>query len=88
MHQERFEQDLSEMAAELQAATRGELEVTERADRPVAQYSVALVERVRNTVEQIDTIRLGFKYLRFDLDATRRENEALRARLQVTDQDC
>ncbi len=88
MHQERFEQDLSERRAELQAATGGEFEVTERADRPGVPYSVAPVERVRNTVEQIDTIRLGLKYLAFDLDATRRENAALRARLRLTDPGC
>jgi regulator of replication initiation timing len=51
----------------------------------LAEQARARHEQLKQTVAQLqenmDFLRLGIKYLVFDLEATRRENEQLRQRL-------
>jgi len=78
MNEKDFEQKLGELMgqiASLPESERGEL--TQLAEETRTRH-----ERMRKTIselqESLDYLRLSVKYLVFDLEATRRENQYLR----------
>ena len=81
MNEETFQRKLSELIAEigtLPASDRGKLEMLAEQTRERHQQ---LKETVNSLQESIDFVRLSIKYMLFDLEATRRENEQLRKML-------
>lgn len=72
-------QELMGQIGNLPEGDRGQLE-------KLAHETVARHERMKKTIgelqESLDYLRLSVKYLVFDLEATRRENEHLRKMLQ------
>jgi septal ring factor EnvC (AmiA/AmiB activator) len=82
MDQESFQKKLSELVAEI-----GTLPASERAKlEEMAKDTNNKREEIRATVanlqESLDQLRLAIKYLLFDLEATKRENENLRRLLE------
>ncbi len=78
MNEKEFEQKLGELMgqiASLPESERGELS-------QLAEETRTRHERMRKTIgelqESLDYLRLSVKYLVFDLEATRRENQYLR----------
>ena len=49
--------------------------------KPKGEKSDELTEKLGNLQSSLDSLRLGLKYLIFDLEATRRENKELRKKL-------
>ncbi|MGB2987089.1 MAG: hypothetical protein WBE26_14545 [Phycisphaerae bacterium] len=81
MNEETFQRKLAELIAEiatLPASERGKLELLAEQTRERHQQ---LKETVSSLQESIDFVRLSIKYMLFDLEATRRENEQLRKML-------
>ena len=81
MNEETFQRKLSELIAEigtLPASDRGKLEMLAEQTRERHQQ---LKETVNSLQESIDFVRLSIKYMLFDLEATRRENEQPRKML-------
>lgn len=82
MNEQDFQKRLSELMAqigELPEKDRGRLE-------SLAQETKVRHEKMKNTIgelqESLDYLRLSVKYLVFDLEATRRENDYLRNLLE------
>lgn len=86
MDQQEFQQKLSELMQEI--ATLPESE--QRKLKHLAQETQDRHQRLRRTVsdlqESVDYLRLSIKYLMFDLEATRRENQFLRNMIDRRDQ--
>ena len=81
MNEETFQRKLAELIAEigtLPASDRGKLEMLAEQTR---ERHKQLKETVNSLQESIDFVRLSIKYMLFDLEATRRENEELRKML-------
>jgi hypothetical protein len=81
MNEEAFQRKLSELIAEiamLPAGERGKLELLAEETR---ERHRQLKETVAGLQESIDLVRLSVKYMLFDLEATRRENQQLRKML-------
>jgi hypothetical protein len=80
-----FQKKLSELVSEIETLPAGERERL----RALAEETKQRHEDIRNSVrtlqESIDFLRLGIKYLLFDLEATRRENAYLRKMLEQSD---
>lgn len=78
MNEETFQRKLTELIAEigtLPAGERGKLEIL--AEQTKERHR-QLKETVSSLQESIDFVRLSIKYMLFDLEATRRENQELR----------
>ncbi len=76
-----FEKKLEEMidqAAEIPAPEREKFFILARKTR---ENHKALQEKISTLQQSLDYLRLGVKYLIFDLEATRRENIELRQKL-------
>lgn len=85
MNEETFQRKLAELVAEigtLPDSERGKLEMLAEQTR---ERHKQLKETVSSLQESIDFVRLSIKYMLFDLEATRRENEQLRKMLEDTE---
>ncbi len=82
MNEQDFQQKLGDLISQINALPEGQ-----RAPlSALAQETKDRHERMKKTVadlqESLDYLRLSIKYLVFDLEATRRENEYLRKLVQ------
>ncbi|MCC5831232.1 MAG: hypothetical protein JJU36_17470 [Phycisphaeraceae bacterium] len=87
MDEQTFQDKLSELVGEISTLPKSEQEkLTE-----LAQQSQTRHQKLRKTVadlqESLDYLRLSIKYLLFDLEATRRENQSLRDMLMRRNSD-
>jgi chromosome segregation ATPase len=84
MNEQEFQTKLAELMGEISTLPHSERQKLER----LADETRARHERLRQTVsslqESLDYLRLSIKYLVFDLEATRRENNYLRRMLEET----
>lgn len=82
MDEATFQQKLSELVEQIEALPEGERDRL----RKIAAETQARHEKMRQSFktlqDSIDYLRLGIKYLMFDLEATRRENAYLRKMLE------
>ena len=82
MTEREFQERLGELLDQIQALPRQQREPLER----LADETRARHEQMRQTIgslqESLDYLRLSVKYLVFDLEATRRENQTLRSLLE------
>jgi uncharacterized coiled-coil protein SlyX len=82
MNEETFEKRLAELEAEingLPATERAKLEILAAETR---NRHAEIKDTIARAQESIENLRLSLKYLLFDLEATRRENKALRKQLE------
>ncbi|MBS0191574.1 MAG: hypothetical protein U0573_10955 [Phycisphaerales bacterium] len=82
MNEQDFQKKLGELMAQI-----SELPETDRAPlEALAGEAAARHDKMRQTIgdlqESLDYLRLSVKYLVFDLEATRRENDYLRSLLE------
>ncbi len=82
MNEETFQRKLSELVAEIQTLPEGERGKLEALAQQTRERHKQLRETVSSLQESIDFVRLSIKYMLFDLEATRRENEQLRKMLE------
>lgn len=81
MNSSHFENKLQEMidrAAEIPSPQREKFFLLARRSR---ENNKALQEKINQLQQSLDYLRMGVKYLIFDLEATRRENVELRRKL-------
>ena len=81
MNEETFQQKLAELVKEIGTLPEGERGNLESLAHETRQRHKQLKDTVSSLQESIDFVRLSIKYLLFDLEATRRENDQLRKML-------
>ena len=87
MNEQEFQDRLGELIAQIDRLPPDQREGLRR----LASETKARHEKIRSTVkglqESLDYLRLSVKYLVFDLEATRRENQYLRKMLSGNAED-
>ena len=78
VNEETFQRKLSELIAEIGTLPAGERDKLEMLAEQTRERHRQLKQTVTNLQESIDFVRLSIKYMLFDLEATRRENQELR----------
>ncbi|MFQ5430455.1 MAG: hypothetical protein ACE5E1_09120 [Phycisphaerae bacterium] len=82
MDERTFHMSLTELLNEMGALPEPERTKLETLAKKTKQRHDKLKETVGNLQDSIDYLRLSIKYLLFDLEATRRENNYLRKILE------
>lgn len=82
MNEETFQRKLAELIAEIGTLPAGERDKLELLAEQTRERHKQLKETVNSLQESIDFVRLSIKYMLFDLEATRRENQQLRKMLE------
>lgn len=82
MNEETFQRKLAELIAEIGTLPQGERDKLELLAEQTRKRHRQLKETVSGLQDSIDFVRLSIKYMLFDLEATRRENEQLRKMLE------
>jgi len=83
MDEASFQRKLAELVAEIGTLPAGKgRNDLERTAEQVQQRHAELRTTVAQLQDSIDYVRISLKYLLFDLEATRRENKALRRMLE------
>ncbi len=86
MNEETFQRKLSELIAEIGTLPVGERDKLELMAEQTRERHRQLKDTVSSLQESIDFVRLSIKYMLFDLEATRRENQQLRKMLDENSQ--
>ncbi len=82
MKESEFNQKLFDILKETESFPKPEQEKIAHLTRKSRQGHEKLQKKLNNLQQSLDYLRLGVKYLIFDLEATRRENGVLRKRLE------
>lgn len=82
MNEQEFQTKLAELMTEISTLPAAEREKLERLADETRQRHERLKATVSGLQESLDYLRLSIKYLVFDLEATRRENQYLRKMLE------
>ena len=80
-----FQKKLAELVEEIDTLPEAERARLETLAQETKQRHKKLKETVSSLQDSIDDLRLSIKYLLFDLEATRRENNYLRKMLEEDD---
>ena len=83
MDEATFQKKLAELIAQIETLPEAERERLRELAAETQQRHEQIKRSVRSLQESIDFLRLGLKYLLFDLEATRRENTQLRKMLEA-----
>jgi len=76
-----FREKLFELLKDIDGVTAPEKSKVIQLAKKSRQGQDMLQQKLSNLQQSLDSLRLGLKYLIFDLEATRRENNDLRKRL-------
>lgn len=82
MDESTFQKKLSELVKEIDTLPESERQRLSMLAEETKQRHRELKKTVNGLHESIDFLRLSIKYLLFDLEATRRENDRLRKMLE------
>lgn len=82
MDEAEFQKRLSELVAEIETLPEGERDRLLRLAQETKDRHDQIKKNVGALQESLDYLRVGIKYLLFDLEATRRENSYLRKMLE------
>lgn len=82
MDEATFQKRLSELIAEIETLPDGEKDKLRLLAAETRKRHEDIKKTVNSLQDSIDCLRLSIKYLLFDLEATRRENEYLRKMLE------
>ncbi len=82
MNEAEFQKRLSELVAEIDTLPVGERDRLKKLAEETRDRHEQIKKSVNSLQESIDFLRLGIKYMLFDLEATRRENSYLRKMLE------
>ena len=81
MNDANFREKLFELLKDIDGVTKPEKDKVIRLSKKAKNTQDMLQVKLSNLQQSLDSLRLGLKYLIFDLEATRRENTELRKRL-------
>ena len=87
MDDKTFQHKLTELVAEFGTLPEHERDKLEKLAEETKRRHSDLKDSVASMQESIDFLRLSIKYLLFDLEATRRENDHLRKMLDMDGSD-
>ena len=87
MDEKEFQRKLADLVQEIGTLPKSEREKLERLANETTKRRKAMRETCNALQESIDFLRLSIKYILFDLEATRRENQYLRAMLEQQDDE-
>ncbi|MEW6198232.1 MAG: transcriptional regulator [Planctomycetota bacterium] len=87
MNEAEFQKRLAELVAEIDNLPEGERDRLRKLAEETRDRHEQIKKSVSTLQESIDFLRLGIKYLLFDLEATRRENGYLRKMLEQNPND-
>jgi hypothetical protein len=76
-----FREKLFELLKDIDGVTTPEKSKVIQLAKKTRKSQDLLQQKLGNLQQSLDSLRLGLKYLVFDLEATRRENQDLRKRL-------
>ena len=76
-----FREKLFELMKDIDGVTTPNQDKIVRLTKKTIKGHDLLQKKLGNLQQSLDSLRLGLKYLIFDLEATRRENNELRKRL-------
>lgn len=82
MDQANFHEKLFELLNDIDGVTTPEKDKVLRLAKKTKDGQEVLQKKLFDLQQSLDSLRLGIKYLIFDLEATRRENNDLRRRLE------
>jgi len=82
MDEATFQKKLAELVAQIETLPEAERERLRELAIETRERHEQIKKSVRSLQESIDFLRVGIKYLLFDLEATRRENAQLRKMLE------
>ncbi len=82
MNEAEFQKRLAELVAEIDTLPAGERDRLKKLAEETKDRHEQIKKSVSSLQESIDFLRLGIKYMLFDLEATRRENTYLRKMLE------
>jgi hypothetical protein len=82
MNEAEFQKRLAELVAEIDNLPAGERDRLRKLAEETKDRHEQIKKSVSTLQESIDFLRLGIKYMLFDLEATRRENSYLRKMLE------
>lgn len=82
MNEAEFQKRLAELVAEIETLPEGDRDRLRKLADETKERHDQIRKSVTSLQESIDFLRLGIKYLLFDLEATRRENNYLRKMLE------
>lgn len=82
MNEAEFQQRLAELVAEIETLPQDERDRLRKLADETRDRHEQIKKSVDTLQESIDFLRLGIKYMLFDLEATRRENNYLRKMLE------
>lgn len=82
MNEAEFQKRLAELVAEIDTLPEPERDRLKKLADETRDRHEKIKQSVSSLQESIDFLRLGIKYLLFDLEATRRENNYLRKMLE------
>jgi hypothetical protein len=82
MNEAEFQKRLAELVAEIDSLPAGERDRLRKMAEETRDRHEQIKKSVNSLQESIDFLRLGIKYMLFDLEATRRENGYLRKMLE------
>ena len=88
MDSQTFQQKLAELMSEISTLPRSERDKLQNLAEQTQQRHEQLKDTVGGLQESLNHLRLSVKYLVFDLEATRRENQYLRRILHHQSQQC
>ena len=80
-----FQSKLSELVAEIGTLPKQEQDKLTQLAEDTKNRHAELKATVSSMQDSVDFLRLSIKYLLFDLEATRRENKALKKQLGMDD---
>jgi len=82
MNDAEFNEKLLEILKETEVFPKADQEKIINLTRKSRESHEKIQQKLNNLQQSLDYLRLGIKYLIFDLEATRRENMDLRKRLE------
>ena len=83
MDEKDFQFKLAELMTEISTLPKSERDKLSQMAQATQERQAKLKKTVSDLQESLDYLRLSIKYLVFDLEATRRENEYLRKLVQA-----
>ncbi|XVJ60422.1 MAG: transcriptional regulator [Tepidisphaera sp.] len=82
MNEQEFQSKLSDLVNQINTLPEGERAPLEQLASETKTRHETMKKTIADLQESLDYLRLSIKYLVFDLEATRRENEYLRKLLE------
>lgn len=81
MDDKQFDEEIKKLAAKITTLAPADQEHLKKQMRETVERHKQLKDKIGAVGEVVDNLRIGIKYLVFDLEATKRENQRLKDEL-------